>query len=175
MMPRLPPGDFELTIIHHGVSTPRRLVLKGAATIVLAGLGIVRFGFTPVFAAANDKYPEDAFKAKNEADAIKSLYGRTAEPSDKVKLEAPEIAENGAVVPVSISSSLIDVTSIALLVDENPNTLAAFYKILAGTMPSVANRLKMAKTTNVVAIVEAGGKLYSATKEVKVTIGGCGG
>jgi sulfur-oxidizing protein SoxY len=79
------------------------------------------------------------------------------------------------VVPVSVSSTLADVTSISILVAENPNALAASYKIPAGTMPSVANRLKMAKTSNVIAVVEAGGKLYSAAKEVKVTVGGCGG
>ncbi|MGH9809230.1 MAG: thiosulfate oxidation carrier protein SoxY, partial [Terriglobia bacterium] len=73
------------------------------------------------------------------------------------------------------SSSLADVTSISILVSENPNALAASYKIPAGTLPNVANRLKMAKSTNVIAIVEAGGKLYSTTKEVKVTVGGCGG
>ena len=78
-------------------------------------------------------------------------------------------------VPISVSSTLADVTSISILVAENPNALAASYKIPAGTIPSVANRLKMAKTSNVIAVVEAGGKLYSATKEVKVTVGGCGG
>ena len=126
-------------------------------------------------AAANDKYPEDAFKQKSDADAIKALYGKTAEASDKVKLDAPEIAENGAVVPISVSCSLADVASISILVSENPNALAASYKIPAGTVPSVANRIKMAKTTNVIAVVEAGGKLYSTSKEVKVTVGGCGG
>jgi sulfur-oxidizing protein SoxY len=156
-------------------SATRRLILQGAATAAFVGLGIIPLGFTAALAAANDKYPEDAFKAKSDADAIKSLYGRTAEPSDKVKLDAPEIAENGGVVPISVSTSLADVTSISFLVSENPNALAASYKIPAGTMPSVANRLKMAKTSNVIAIVEAGGKLYSATKEVKVTVGGCGG
>ena len=74
------------------------------------------------------------------------FYGKAAEPSDKVKLDAPEIAENGAVVPISVSSTLPDVTSISILVAENPNALAASYRIPAGTMPSVANRLKMAKT-----------------------------
>src|ERR1700726_1803371 len=146
----------------------RRLILQGAGLVVLVGLA-------PALAAANDKYPEDAFKAKSAADAIKALYGKTAEPSDKVKLDAPEIAENGAVVPISVTTDLADVTSISFLVADNPNALAASYKIPAGTLPSVANRLKMAKTSNVIAIVEAGGKLYSATKEVKVTIGGCGG
>ena len=164
-----------MTIIDDGFSPARRVILKGAGAVALVGLGNIPFSLAPAFAAANDKYPEDAFKAKSEADAIKSLYGKTAEPSDKVKLDAPEIAENGSVVPISVSTTLADVTSIAFLVSENPNALAASYKIPAGTMPSVANRLKMAKTSNVIAIVEAGGKLYSATKEVKVTVGGCGG
>jgi sulfur-oxidizing protein SoxY len=164
-----------MNITYGGLATTRRLILQGAASIAFAGFGSIPFGLAPALAAANDKYPEDAFKAKGEADAIKSLYGKTAEPSDKVKLDAPEIAENGAVVPISVTTTLADVTSISFLVSENPNALAASYQIPPGTMPSVANRLKMAKTSNVIAIVEAGGKLYSATKEVKVTVGGCGG
>jgi sulfur-oxidizing protein SoxY len=160
-----------MTIPLDGFPASRRLILKGA--VALFGFG--GFSLGPALAAANDKYPEDAFKQKSDADAIKSLYGKAAEVSDKVKLDAPEIAENGAVVPISVSSTLADVTSISILVSENPNALAASYKIPAGTLPSVANRLKMAKTTNVIAIVEAGGKLYSASKEVKVTVGGCGG
>jgi sulfur-oxidizing protein SoxY len=164
-----------MTITDYGFSATRRLILRGAVTVALIGLGNIRLGLAPARAAANDKYPEDAFKQKSDADAIKSLYGKTAEPSDKVKLDAPEIAENGGVVPISVTILLADVTSISFLVSENPNALAASYKIPAGTMPSVANRLKMAKTSNVIAIVEAGGKLFSATKEVKVTVGGCGG
>jgi len=153
----------------------RRLILKGAVVVALVGLGNFSFGPAPALAAANDKWPEEAFKQKGEADAIKALYGKTAEVSDKVKLDAPEIAENGAVVPVSVTTTLTDVTSISFLVADNPNALAASYNIPPGTIPSVANRLKMAKTSSVTAIVEAGGKLYSATKEVKVTVGGCGG
>jgi sulfur-oxidizing protein SoxY len=164
-----------MTTTDDGFPATRRLILKGAATVALVGLGNLPFSLAPAFAAANDKYPEDAFKQKSDADAIKALYGRTAEPSDKVKLDAPEIAENGAVVPITVSSSLTDVTSISILVAENPNALAASYRIPAGTLSSVANRIKMAKTTNVIAIVEAGGKLYKTSKEVKVTVGGCGG
>ena len=160
---------------HNRFPATRRLILKGAGSVALAGLGVISFRPATAFAAANDKYPEDAFKQKSDADAIKSLYGKTAEESDKVKLDAPEIAENGAVVPISVTTTLENVTSIAFLVRENPNALAASYLIPEGTLPSVANRLKMQKTTNVIAIVEAGGKLYSATKEVKVTVGGCGG
>lgn len=158
-----------------GSLATRRLILQGAASVALLGLGNLPFGATSALAAANDKYPEEAFKLKNEADAIKALYGKTAEPSDKIKLDAPEIAENGGVVPISVTTTLDKVTSISFFVAENPNALAASYKIPDGTIPSVANRLKMAKTTNVTAIVEADGKLYSATKEVKVTVGGCGG
>jgi sulfur-oxidizing protein SoxY len=164
-----------MTMTDDGFTATRRLILQGALTVALVGLGGIPFSLAPALAAANDKYPEDAFKQKAEADAIKALYGRTAEPSDKVKLDAPEIAENGAVVPISVSTTLADVTSISFLVADNPNALAASYQIPPGTMPSIANRLKMAKTSNVTVLVEAGGKLYSATKEVKVTVGGCGG
>ncbi|WP_027577525.1 thiosulfate oxidation carrier protein SoxY [Bradyrhizobium sp. WSM1743] len=158
-----------------GTHPTRRLILQGAASVALLGLGNLPFGAVPARAAANDKYPEEAFKQKSEADAIKALYGKTAEPSDKVKLDAPEIAENGGVVPISVTTTLDKVTSIAFFVAENPFALAASYKIPDGTIPAVANRLKMAKTTKLTAIVEADGKLYSATKEVKVTVGGCGG
>ncbi len=160
---------------HEGFPATRRLILKGAGTVALTGLGILPICVAACFAAANDKYPQDAFSQKDAKEAIKFLYGRTAEPSGQVKLDAPEIAENGAVVPVSASTTLPEVTSISFLVSDNPNALAAFYRIPPGTLPSVANRLKMAKTSNVIVIVEAGGKLYSAAKEVKVTVGGCGG
>ncbi|MDA9399071.1 thiosulfate oxidation carrier protein SoxY [Bradyrhizobium sp. CCBAU 45389] len=158
-----------------GPHPTRRLILQGAASVALLGLGNLPFGAISALAAANDKYPDEAFKQKNEADAIKALYGKTAEPSDKIKLDAPEIAENGGVVPISVTTTLDKVTTISFFVAENPFALAASYRIPDGTMPGVANRLKMAKTTNVTAIVEADGKLYSATKEVKVTVGGCGG
>ena len=150
----------------------RRVILQGA--VALVGLGATAFGL-PAFAAANDKYPAEAFKQKSDADAIKALYGKTAEASDKIKLDAPEIAENGAVVPVSVTTTLADVTSISFLVSANPIALVASYKIPAGTVPSVANRIKMAQTSKVTVVVEAGGKLFSADKEVKVTVGGCGG
>src|SRR5690606_35297066 len=109
-------------------------------------------------------WPAVAFKQTSEAEAPKRLYGKRFQPPDKVKLEAPEIAENGAMVPVSVSTTLPDVTSISILVKENPYVLAASYRIPAGTLPAVSNRLKMAKTSEVLALVESGGKLYSASK-----------
>jgi len=153
----------------------RRTILKSA--VGFAALGLAAGGsLTSAHAAADAKaWPESAFKQKNEADALKALYGKAGEASDKVNLDAPEIAENGAVVPIAIATTLPNVTGISILVLENPYTLAAAYKIPEGTEPSVASRLKMAKTSKVVAVVESGGKLYTATKEVKVTVGGCGG
>jgi len=157
-----------------GPAVTRRLIIQGAGALALIGLGQGTLGAWPAL-AANDKYPDDAFKQKNAAEAIKALYGKDHEPSDKIKLDAPEIAENGGVVPISVTTTLPDVSSISFVVSENPFALAASYKFPEGTVPAVANRLKMAKTSNVIALVEAGGKLYSATKEVKVTVGGCGG
>lgn len=157
----------------HHFSRRRFLALTALAGAVAAGMDALRA--VAAFAADAAGWPADAFKQKSEADAAKTLYGKTFEPSDKVKLDAPEIAENGAVVPISVSSTLPNVTSISIMVKENPYVLAASYKIPEGTSATVSNRLKMAKTSQVVAVVESGGKLYSASKEVKVTVGGCGG
>jgi sulfur-oxidizing protein SoxY len=159
-----------------GPDGTRRLIIKSAVVAGLAGLGVADLGFLPQAHAADaSKWPKDAFAQKTEADAIKALYGKAAEDSSKVVLDAPEIAENGAVVPISVSSTLGDVTSISILVAENPFPLAASYRIPAGASAMAGSRLKMAKTSKVTALVEAGGKLYSSSKEVKVTVGGCGG
>lgn len=155
----------------------RRAVVQAAIAGALAGAGLA--GTAPLnrarAAADAAKWPKEAFSQKTEADAIKLLYGKIPEVSDKVNLDAPEIAENGAVVPISVSTTLPDVTSIAIVVSENPFPLAANYPIPPGTSPMVANRLKMAKTSKVIALVASGDKVFSASKEVKVTVGGCGG
>jgi sulfur-oxidizing protein SoxY len=153
----------------------RRNVLRGAAALAVLGLGAAG-GAADADAAADTKaWPQEAFRQKSEADALKALYGKSPEPSDKIHLDAPEIAENGAVVPIAVSAGLPKVTGIAILVLDNPNTLAAAYTIPEGTEASVACRLKMAKTSKVVAVVQSDGRLYSAAKDVKVTVGGCGG
>ena len=158
-----------------GVSATRRLILKGAASVALIGLGNLPFGAEPARAAANDKYPEEAFKQKGEADAIKALYGKTAEPSDKVKLDAPEIAENGAVVPIEVTSNLPGTRSIAVVIDKNPFPLAARFEFTDGAAPYVKVNVKLGESSFVRVVAEAGGRFYSAAREVKVTIGGCGG
>jgi sulfur-oxidizing protein SoxY len=157
----------------------RRTIMQGAiagglATLSLAGTA--PFNRARAAAADASKWPKDAFSQKTQPAAIKALFGgKNPEASDKVNLDAPEIAENGAVVPILVSTTLPDVASISIVVSENPFPLTAHYPIPPGTSPMVANRLKMAKTSKVIALVAAGGKVYSATKEVKVTVGGCGG
>ena len=92
-----------------------------------------------------------------------------------MQLTAPDIAENGAVVPVGVVSTLAGVEAIAILVEKNPNPLAASFMLPAGTEPSVQTRVKMGQTSDVYALVKAGGKFFIAKKEIKVTLGGCGG
>jgi sulfur-oxidizing protein SoxY len=152
------------------MSMNRRTVVKAiAASGALMGLGALM----PRVAMA--AWNKSAFEAKSESDALNALYGGAAEASADVVLKAPDIAENGAVVPVTVSSKLANVESISILVEQNPTPLAAEFVIPAGTDADVSTRVRMGKTTMVTAVVKAGGKLYSASKEVKVTIGGCGG
>ena len=155
----------------------RRTVVQAGLTTALAAAGLTGLAPLSKARAAADaaKWPKDAFAQKTEADAIKTLYGKTPEVSDKISLDAPEIAENGAVVPISVTTTLPDVTSISILVSENPFPLAANYPIPPGTSPAVSSRLKMAKTSKVIALVASGDKVFSASKDVKVTVGGCGG
>jgi sulfur-oxidizing protein SoxY len=152
----------------------RRDFLKRAAfagviaSAVSAGLALPK----RALAAWNAK----AFKSDSTANALTQMYG-TADlaDSDKVYLTAPAIAENGAVVPLTVQTDLPNVESIALMIEENPNPLAANFKIGKGMKGYVSTRVKMGTTTQVHAIVHADGKLMKASKEVKVTIGGCGG
>ena len=121
-------------------------------------------------------YATDAFAAKDVDGAISGSLGSGAvTASDSIKLKAPDIAENGAVVPVTVSSSMANVSAISIIASSNVSPLTSTYMLSADSVPFVSTRIKMAKTANVIAVIKADGKLYSATKEVKVTIGGCGG
>lgn len=152
------------------MSIKRRTVVKAIASGgALVGLGAMM----PQVALA--AWNEAAFGAKMQDEAINALYGGAAEASANVVLNAPDIAENGAVVPVSVSTDLADVESMAILIEKNPSPLAAEFMVPGGTAADVSTRVRIGQTSNVTAVVMAGGKAYSATKEVKVTIGGCGG
>ena len=109
------------------------------------------------------------------ARANQPFPGTPAQSKDIVFFQTPDIAENGAVVPVGITSNIPKTESIAILIEKNPNLLAASFDIPAGTDPTISTRVKMGQSSNIVALVKADGKYYVATKEVKVTLGGCGG
>ena len=152
----------------------RRTLLKGTlaagVAAVAAGAGLL----TPraVLAA----WPKAAFEAKKLDQAITTLLGNTALTESKdIKLKTPAIAENGAVVNVTVNTKLPDVDSISILVEKNAMPLAVTFDLSARTKPYVKTRVKVAKTSGVMAVVRSGGKLYSARREVKVTLGGCGG
>lgn len=161
------------------MSSNRRTVLKylcsGGAAMAAFGSGLLAL---PAWAVPDaSHWPKAAFSKKKMDEAIQALYGQKPIETDKIKLDVPTIAQNGAVVPVTVDvdSALADVRSISLLVPGNPFALAASFEIPEGTLPFVSNRLKMRQTSDLVALVMAGGKLYSTTKNVKVTVGGCGG
>lgn len=156
------------------MNTTRRTVLKGAtASGVLAGLiaaGALRP--TQVLAA---EWNKAAFEAKDMAGALKGIGAATASESKDLVLKVPDIAENGAVVPVDVVSNIPNTSSISILVEKNPSPLCAHFDFANGAMADVSARLKMGQTSLVKAVAKADGKFYTAQKEVKVTVGGCGG
>ena len=125
--------------------------------------------------AALAAWNKDAFGAKTAGDALKSLGIGNAAPSKEVTIDAPEIAENGAVVPIEITSNVPGTTALIVVIDNNPFPLIARFDFKENALPFVKVNVKMGETSDVRVIAEAGGKHYVATREVKVTIGGCGG
>ncbi|MGC2047219.1 MAG: thiosulfate oxidation carrier protein SoxY [Gallionella sp.] len=149
----------------------RRQVLKtgsGMGLLALfASLGLIQPG--TAWAARNEK----AFAAKTMNEALDALGVAIPQNSAALQLTVPEIAENGAVVPVTVVSSLARTEQIFIFSDKNPTVLIANFVIPEGTEGFITTRIKMAETANVIALVKAGGKFYRTAKEVKVTIGGC--
>jgi sulfur-oxidizing protein SoxY len=145
--------------------TFRRKTLLGAAAALLLA----------PFAALAAAWNKDAFGAKTAQDALKGIGADAAAASKDLVIEAPQIAENGAVVPIEISSSIPGTTSIAVVIEKNPFPLAAQFDFAGGALPYVKLNVKMNETSDVRAVATAGGRRYAATKEIKVTIGGCGG
>ena len=144
--------------------------LAGSAVTVAVGAGLLNP--RSVLAA----WPESAFSAKSIPDAMSGLFG-TADnkTSGAIKIKAPDIAENGAVVPVTVSTSMSGVSAIAIIAEKNGQPLAANFELASNAKGNVSTRIKMGKTMDVIAVVKSGGKLHTTRKNVKVTIGGCGG
>lgn len=142
--------------------------------VSILGLAITAGIFKPGDAFAAE-WNNKVFDAKGLDDAMKALGAEKFVESTDVSLVASDIAENGAVVPVSVSSKAANTEFIAILIDKNPNAMAASFVIPPGTAPEISTRVKMAGTSNIHALVKADGKWLVATKEIKVTLGGCGG
>ncbi len=145
----------------------RRTFLKLLSLMAAAGL-------LPAPAHA-EEWNKAAFAAKSVDDVVRLLGGSAPQQSDQVILNGPEIAENGAVVPLEITSQVPNTESIAILIEKNPNTLAATFTIPPDTLPDIQTRVKMNETCNVYALIRSDGKFFYAAKEIKVTLGGCGG
>lgn len=152
----------------------RRQLLKGAGGGAVLALAAAAGLLKPGTARA-EAWNKAAFETKSLNDAVKAMGGTAAVESKDIAIESPDIAENGAVVPFTLSSKLPRTQQMALLVEKNPNILAASFTIPDGTEPWVNTRVKMGQTSNIIALVKADGKFYYTTKEVKVTLGGCGG
>ena len=157
------------------MNSSRRKVLKGTSGAAVLGLAMAAGLFKPGSAWAQQGWNKAAFETKSLNDAVKAMGGASATESKDILINSPDIAENGAVVPFTISSKLPKTEQVALLVEKNPNIVAASFSIPNGTEPWVNTRVKMGQTSNVIALVKADGKFYYTTKEVKVTLGGCGG
>ncbi len=149
----------------------RRDMLTRSASVAaaLAGLGLL-----PQAALAN--WSQAAFEAKNMADLMKALGNSSPAESKDVTITGPDIAENGAVVPVGAATTLPGVKRLMLLVEKNPNMLAALFDVTDAVEPSISTRVKMGQSSNVFAVaITADNKVLYAAKEIKVTLGGCGG
>jgi sulfur-oxidizing protein SoxY len=139
------------------------------ALVAALAIGLAR----PLAALA--AWNKEAFGAKTAADALKNLGVPNAAPSSDLHIEAPQIAENGAVVPIEISSSIPGTSALIVLIEKNPFPLTARFDFKEGALPFVKVNVKMGENSDVRVIAEAAGRHYSASKEIKVTIGGCGG
>lgn len=138
---------------------------------VLALLGLLLAKPLSVLAAWN----EQAFGAKTAADALQGIGASGAAASKDIVIEAPQIAENGAVVPIEISSNIPGTTALAVVIEKNPFPLTGRFEFKEGAAPFVKLNVKMGETSDVRVVATAGGKSFTAAREIKVTIGGCGG
>jgi sulfur-oxidizing protein SoxY len=153
----------------------RRDALRRGGALSLLTL-VAAAGWLPGSATAAETWNKGAFETHSLDETMKALGGSPPVPSkDIVFFSTPDIAENGAVVPIGITSNVPKTEAIAILVEKNPNMLAAVFDVPAGTDASLSTRIKMGQTSNVFALVKADGKYYVNSKEIKVTLGGCGG
>ncbi len=153
----------------------REFIHKGSGVTALGFAAAA--GLVPAVASAQNApgWNQVAFESKSLNDAVKAMGGAAPVESKDLVLQAPEIAENGAVVRIGAQSNIPGTTQVALVVEKNPAALAALFNIPAGTDATVSTNVKMGQSSNVYAVAKAGDKFFYSVKEVKVTLGGCGG
>jgi len=147
---------------------------RGFLKLVAAAGAVAAAGLAWTRQAWAQSWNKAGFEAKAVAEVMKSLGATSPADSKDIVITAPDIAENGAVVPVAVTSRIPGTESITIIAEKNPFPLAASFDVTNGGEPYVSTRIKMSETSNVRAVVKAGGKFHMAVKEVKVTIGGCG-
>ena len=158
------------------MNAERREALRAGGAFTLLTLVAAAGWLRPGEAMAAEAWNKAAFETHSLDETMKALGGSTpAASKDIVFFSTPDIAENGAVVPIGITSNVPKTESIAILIEKNPNMLAAVFDVPPGTEPTLSTRIKMQQTSNVYALVKADGKYHVASKEIKVTLGGCGG
>jgi sulfur-oxidizing protein SoxY len=156
------------------MNVSRRQTLQAAGGVGLYG-ALVSIGLLGPSQASAQAFNAAAFQSTTMSEALAALGAAGPVESKGVVITSPDIAENGAVVPVTIRSNLPGTQRMALLVEKNPSVLAGAYDILEGAEPEVSMRIKMGQSSDVLAVVLADGKWHTARKEIKVTLGGCGG
>lgn len=149
----------------------RREILKSGSGAALLGLLAAAGIITPEAALA--EWNKDAFAAKSVAAVLRAIGATPPAESKEIQFASPDIAENGMSVPIGISSTLPNVTLIAILVENNPSTLAASFILAEGTLANIQTKIKMAQSSHVYALVRADGRFFFARKEIRVTLGGC--
>lgn len=152
------------------INQQRRQALHWSSVFGLAiAAGLLDVG------TARANWDKSAFEAKDKDAVLKALGGHAMSHSAAIEIQAPDIAENGASVQVSVRTKLPNVEQIAILVAKNPNTLAANFTFSSNVEPGITTRVKMNQSSAVYALVKSEGNWFVAEKEVKVTLGGCGG
>ena len=156
------------------MSMNRRDVMKvgGGAAVYTA---LASMGFFVANRAMANNWKKEWFETKSIADTLKAMGVATAPNSGDISITSPDIAENGAVVPVGVSSKLAKTQMAVVMVEKNPSMVAGFYEFSADAVPDVSMRVKMGQSSDVYALVKADGQFFMAKKEIKVTLGGCGG
>ena len=155
------------------IDRSRRTLVKCAGAIGAVTVGLATGLVKPSSAVAAQRNTA-GFESKAMSEAVKALGAGTPVESRDIVITAPEIAENGAVVPVAVTSRIANTQQISIIAEKNPRPLLATFDVASSSEGYISTRIKMGETSNVWAVVKADGKLYSAKKEIKITVGGCG-